>query len=47
MNVTAAIDGDGPSGIHADGIMLQATDTTSIEAVTGAAAGPRKIWYWS
>ncbi len=38
MNVTAAIDGDGPSGIHADGITLQATDTSSIEAVTGAAA---------
>ena len=38
MNVTAAIDGDGPSGIHAGSIMLNATDTSSIEAVTGAAA---------
>ncbi len=38
MNVTAAIDGDGASGIHAGSITIGAADTSSIEAVTGAAA---------
>ena len=36
--ITAAIDGDGPSGIQAGSITLQATDSSSIKAVTGAAA---------
>jgi hypothetical protein len=38
MNVTAAIDGDGASGIHAGSITIRAADTSSIGAVTGAAA---------
>ena len=36
--VTAAVDGDGSAGIQAGSITLQATDSSSIEAVTGAAA---------
>ena len=36
--VTAAIDGNGSAGIQAGSITLQATDTSSIEAVTGAAS---------
>ncbi len=37
MQITAAINGDGSSGIQAGSITLQATDSSSITAVTGEA----------